>query len=438
MEAFQDVASSNSHEVSQLRSRQIRARTARRWLKKMGFSFGEVKKDVYVDGHEREDVVKYRNEEFLPAWKEFSRRMVVFKEDGTWEKPLGLHPDEKPLVLITQDESTFNANDGKRQVWTENGKQPLRPKGRGKGIMVSGFLTPGGVLKVANNVSKEDLLHQQAWPCDDDNGEPIREALLYLEYGKDNYWTGEKMVNHTANVAIPIFEQAFPGCQGLFAFDNASNHSSFATDALLAVRMNLGPGGKQPLLRDGFDCVRGAPQRMVFDDGHPLAGKAKGIKVVLQERGLWRERQPNGSKFCLTCPKPGCDPTHNGDCCATTLLQSQKDFQEQRGWLQEKVEAAGHRVIFYPKFHCETNFIERFWCSAKHYARENCDYSLVGLRKTVPLSLKSVPTATINRYFNRCKQTIEAYDQGFQYGTKEFSQQIQYKSHRQVVDNSKW
>ena len=83
MEAFQDVASSNSHEVFQLRSCQIRARTARCWLKKMGFSFGEVKKDVYVDGHEREDVVKYRNEEFLPAWKEFSRRMVVFKEDGT-------------------------------------------------------------------------------------------------------------------------------------------------------------------------------------------------------------------------------------------------------------------------------------------------------------------------------------------------------------------
>ena len=403
----------------------------------MGFSFGNVKKDVYIDGHEREDVVKYRNEVFLPTWQEYSRRMVIFKEDDSWEKPSGLRPGEKPLVLVTHDESTFNSNDGKRQTWTEDGKQPIRPKGRGKGIMVSGFLTPGGILKVPDNVSNEDLLRKSSWPCDDKN-EPIRDAILYFEYGKDNYWTGEKMVNQTADTAIPIFEQAFPNCEGLFAFDNASNHASFAADALVAGRMNLGSGGKQPLLRDGFDHAQGVVQRMVFENGHPLCGQAKGIKVVLQERGLWRDRQSDGSKFCLTCPKPGCDPTRNGECCGTTFLQSQKDFQDQRGWLQEKVEAAGHNVIFYPKFHCELNFIERFWCSAKHYTRENCDYSLLGLRKTVPLSLKSIPTITINRYFNRCNRTIEAYRNGYQYGTQAFSQQMQYKSHRQMVDKSKW
>ena len=403
----------------------------------MGFSFGNVKKDVYIDGHEREDVVKYRNEVFLPTWQEYSRRMVIFKEDDSWEKPSGLRPGEKPLVLVTHDESTFNSNDGKRQTWTEDGKQPIRPKGRGKGIMVSGFLTPGGILKVPDNVSNEDLLRKSSWPCDDKN-EPIRDAILYFEYGKDNYWTGEKMVNQTADTAIPIFEQAFPNCEGLFAFDNASNHASFAADALVAGRMNLGSGGKQPLLRDGFDHAQGVVQRMVFENGHPLCGQAKGIKVVLQERGLWRDRQSDGSKFCLTCPKPGCDPTRNGECCGTTFLQSQKDFQDQRGWLQEKVEAAGHNVIFYPKFHCELNFIERFWCSAKHYTRENCDYSLLELRKTVPLSLKSIPTITINRYFNRSNRTIEAYRNGYQYGTQAFSQQMQYKSHRQMVDKSKW
>jgi hypothetical protein len=40
--------------------------------------------------------------------------------------------------------------------------------------------------------------------------------------------------------------------------------------------MNLLPGGKQPLLRDGFDHNRGMPQRMIFDNDHPdyaLRGK---------------------------------------------------------------------------------------------------------------------------------------------------------------------
>jgi hypothetical protein len=91
----------------------------------MGFTYQDAKKDVYFDGHEREDVVKYREEVFLKAWQEHSRRFVIFKEDGSWEKPHGLRPNEKPLVLVTHDESTFNANDGKHRFWAKKGEQPL-------------------------------------------------------------------------------------------------------------------------------------------------------------------------------------------------------------------------------------------------------------------------------------------------------------------------
>jgi hypothetical protein len=34
----------------------------------------------------------------------------------------------------------------------------------------------------------------------------------------------------------------------------------------------------------------------------------------------------------------------------------QKDFRQQKGRLQEEVEAACQEVIFYPRFHCELNF----------------------------------------------------------------------------------
>lgn len=43
----------------------IRAKTARRWLDVMGFEFGEHKKDVFYDGHEREVVVAYRQHVFF-------------------------------------------------------------------------------------------------------------------------------------------------------------------------------------------------------------------------------------------------------------------------------------------------------------------------------------------------------------------------------------
>ena len=48
----------------------IRARTARRWLKKLGIVHGRYTKGVYFNSHKREDVVHYQNEVFLPLWRQ--------------------------------------------------------------------------------------------------------------------------------------------------------------------------------------------------------------------------------------------------------------------------------------------------------------------------------------------------------------------------------
>jgi hypothetical protein len=185
---------------------------------------------------------------------------------------------------------------------------------------------------------------------------------------------------------------------------------------------------------------------MIFPADHPnpgLRNQAKGIKQVLIERELWPEsgRRPDNTPFNLECRTPdgkrGCSDKYGDHCCARRLLGSQKDFQEQKGRLQEEVEAAGYTVIFYPKFHCELNFIERFWCAAKYWLRDNCLYSLDGLRKNLPKALHSVSSASINRYYRHCVRIIEAYTDGQQYGTKEFKERM-YRGHRQVVDKTKW
>lgn len=386
----------------------IPARTARRWLHKMGFIHDTVRKGVFIDGHERDDVVQYRNDVFLPQWKNYQRRFVVFSENGTWKVPSTLIDGEKPLVLVTHDESTFNANDGKRSLWMKKDHQPIRPKSKGRGIMVSGFLTPGGKLRVPDTISDIELMNNPMWPTDT-AGNPIRDSMHFLEYGKDNYWTGDKMVEQTIRIAIPIFRLAFPGCQALFAFDNASNHCCFANDALVAAKMNRNPGGAQPHMRDGFIHSKQRPQTMIFSINHPnsqLRGKPKGIEQVLRERGLWREHRSDGFAFLLQCSttngRKGCDPKIKNGCCARAVLAGERDFIEQKGRLQEEIEASNQLVIFYPKFHCELNFIEKYWCAAKFYAREHCKYSLDGLRKTVPEALDSVSTTSIHRYYLHC------------------------------------
>ena len=58
-----------------------------------------------------------------------------------------------------------------------------------------------------------------------------------------------------------------------------------AEDALNAKKMNVNPGGKQPLMRAGW-FVRNRlrfKQHMVFTSG-PRAGQPKGLKVVCEER----------------------------------------------------------------------------------------------------------------------------------------------------------
>ncbi|RPB11554.1 hypothetical protein P167DRAFT_489137, partial [Morchella conica CCBAS932] len=96
-----------------------------------------------------------------------------------------------------------------------------------------------------------------------------------------------------------------------------------------------------------------------------------------------------------------------------------------------------HRIIFYPKFHCELNFIERFWCVVKYYPRENCQYSLEGLRETIPAALNSVTSISINKYYLYCMRILDTYQAGFTYGIMEFKERV-YRNHRQVVDKSKW
>ena len=97
------------------------------------------------------------------------------------------------------------------------------------------------------------------------------------------------MVNQVVERAIPIFEARFPGCQALFAFDNASSHAAFSPDALIAKHMNLSPGGKQSKMCSTY-FGEGIQQEMVFPLNYhipKLRGQPKGLKQVLTERELW-------------------------------------------------------------------------------------------------------------------------------------------------------
>ena len=87
--------------------------TARRWLQREGFKFTLHKQAIYYDGHDRPDVVKDRQERFLPVMAEYKQRLVEYKMDDLTEeisKPLAA--GVRKLVLLAHHKSTCTANDG--------------------------------------------------------------------------------------------------------------------------------------------------------------------------------------------------------------------------------------------------------------------------------------------------------------------------------------
>ena len=88
-------------------------------------------------------------------------------------------------------------------------------------------------------------------------------------------------------------------------------------------------------------------------------------------------------------------------------LSKHDDFRDTKTLLQEKIESRGHLCMYFPKFHCELNAIERCWCHAKKYSRAHANGTITRLRTIVP---KALDTCTIiSKFFCTCRDYMKAW-----------------------------
>ena len=153
-------------------------------------------------------------------------------------------------------------------------------------------------------------------------------------------------------------------------------------------------------------------------------GIPKGLKAVLMERGLWPKEG-----ILLDC-RDDC-PEGSVSCCARKIIASQPDFKAQKSSIEEVIVKSGHLVEFYPKFHCECNFIERFWGEGKRIARGECEYTFASLQVKVPTILETIPLEHIRAYHRKSWRYIHAYSIGLD-GTLADWAVKKYKSHRRI------
>ena len=124
--------------------------------------------------------------------------------------------------------------------------------------------------------------------------------------------------------AVKIAEVKYPTSQGyhhIWCFDHSCNHTAFAEDALIASKMNKGPGGKQPKMRD--TVWNGQPQIMTLPDGRP-----KGAALILEERGYDTRRMKLED--------------------IRAILADHDDFKNEKCRVDRFLSSVGH-TCFYPQ-----------------------------------------------------------------------------------------
>lgn len=225
-------------------------------------------------------------------------------------------------------------------------------------------------------------------------------STVFFSYGKaeEGYWNNELFLAQM-KVAIKMHEHLFPGTQAVFQLDHSSGHRKYGSDALIASKMSKSSGGSQPFMKNGV-CRVGLAELAV----------SRGLLTTEAARQTRRDELEK-------------------------LIAAQPDFIAEKTLVDLLVEAAGHRVVWNPKFHCEMNPIEMFWAATKLYTRNNCKYSFPELKQVVPFSLTTVSVSLIRSFFRKSRDYMRGYS--LNTATHEIDAFVKaYRSHRRVFDSS--
>ena len=184
---------------------------------------------------------------------------------------------EKPYVLITHDETTLYANEGRNIIWMENKKKFIKPKSQGASVMISGFACS------CHGFMKDDELNLKSY-----------QTFLAGSH-REGWFTNKDLIEQLQSI-FPLVEKLHPGKSIVFGFDNSMTHHAKAPDGLDASLLTLKDNGaNMKPMRDTTFTLNGEVhnQKMVNDFGQP-----KGLYSILLERRKWRVGM---LRTCLAC-----------------------------------------------------------------------------------------------------------------------------------------
>jgi len=292
-------------------------------------------------------------------------------------------------------------------------------------------------------------------------------ALMQLEIGKnkEGYWTGEHQLEQ-ARLVDQIIRIKWPWVQPAHLYDWSSGHHAFADDALVALKLNANPGGKQPVMRDTLvpvsECGRGHTlqlvpgatpmlrQSFVFAvgdkllaekkervllEGDALIGKPKGAVQIAKERDVYvkgmsmkgpKLRNKTADELAaareeeqIRALEAGGGQEDDGELDAEAeedkgivrdtslslvhVLGQMSDFKNEKCKLQQAIEDLGSMCTWLPKFHAPCNAIEYIWGNGKKRNRKECDFTMATLRKSAFRCMMSTDPMFVRKSFRKAR-----------------------------------
>ncbi len=293
------------------------------WMHFLGFNVEMVCKALYVDGHERADVVADR-QRFARELEEITPHLLTI-DDNTLE--IASNPQAK-FILISQDEKIYHSNDIQKRYWPNGEYVASFQKSLGRTVMTSDFLSEIYVF-IKLGANNEMVRGRHVGSVLDVSSEGYYESSICLADFPD------------CSAAVQAMTGACYKC--VFMTDNSPIHCKMAADALKPRAMNVKPGGLQPHVGNGWCWKNGEriQQSVTFSPDHPeFPNQPKGLRQVVLER--FGKETSKGLK-------------HDD---LVQLLSNCDDFSSQKTLLEEQAEEHGDKVIYGVKFHPELAPIE--------------------------------------------------------------------------------
>ncbi|KAG0693765.1 hypothetical protein DFH29DRAFT_985417 [Suillus ampliporus] len=301
--------------------------------------------------------------DFIQQWQEYEKRMFIYDNDGNIQyTPKGFPVAQAGrfhLILVTHDESTFYANDHCKTGWSHSSEKatPQR-KGKGPSLMILDMLTSewGQLQHASHEIILTGLFSRQ-------------------EKNRDGYFSTLDLLKQVEH-SIDIYKDKTNGfATGLFIpHQNWTHHKD------------------GPCMQNG--TFNSQSQEFYYCDNH---------STMPAKWNLW--------------PATGLNAQCEGFKCK--LIHTDY-FTSQKCYLEEYITSCGHICNFYPKFHCELNFIEQYW------GTRICNMDV--MERNVIECLDDVPLLQIQRYENQSVHFISAYVQGLTGGEAAWANH-QYHGH---------